>query len=111
MLKKTSRLQGESNFKEVYTSRKYLSSPHFSLHFDFKSDTNSRCAAVIPNNVVNKAHKRNELRRRIFHTFGEHQINSHDPLRIIITGRKGIEKLTFAEMQAELTQLLDRVRY
>lgn len=111
MIAKAHRLTTKAEFSAVYNSGKVLSNNHFRLNFDFHSSDGKAKVAVVASKKVGKATVRNTLRRRAKAVFRTHPLFAHTNFRCIITCKPGVERLAFAELQRELTDLLDRVRY
>jgi ribonuclease P protein component len=109
MLSKAHRISKQSDFSEIYQSRKVVSNQYFRANFDFKAE-NGPLVAVVASKKVGKANVRNDIRRRVKAAFKNHGLFDVKPLRIVITCKPQLADLNKDQLQRSITALLNDIR-
>ncbi|MFW5703005.1 MAG: ribonuclease P protein component [Candidatus Dojkabacteria bacterium] len=111
MINRRNRIRKNSEYQEVFDSKKILSSSSFRLHFDFPADeSEAKLGVVVSKKVSNKASKRNKLKRRIKAITLQHQIWQEGSLRLVVIAKPGSETLKFEQIEEEISGLLDKIK-
>jgi ribonuclease P protein component len=116
VLPKKHRIHKDSDFKEIFSSRKVVYSKYLSINFDFKlknPDTpKPQVAVVTSKKVSNKAHIRNKLRRQIYSIIRETEIyRENKAIRMIVVCKSAILDLSFKEIKQEVENLLQKIKF
>lgn len=85
----------------------FLNSPFFTLRFLKNPLKLTHFSVVVSKKVAKTAVSRNKIRRRAYSVLGK---NVKNPYFIILFGKKGVEKATFAEVEADIKKLLEKVK-
>lgn len=93
----------------------FLNSPFFTLRFLKNPLKLTHFSVVVSKKVAKTAVLRNKIRRRTYSILKKLTKNSKNPLAgqayfIILFGKKGVEKATFAEVEADIKKLLEKVK-
>jgi ribonuclease P protein component len=85
----------------------FLNSSFFTLRF-LKDPLNStHFSVVVAKKVAKTAVSRNKIRRRAYSVLGKTVKN---PYFVILFGKKGVEKATFAEVEADILLALEKAK-
>ncbi len=106
MIPKTNRINRE-DFEKVMKKGGFQSSGLFSLRF-LKNPLNSTHFSVVASKKVAKnAVLRNKIRRRAYSILHK---NIKNPYFIILIRKKGVEKATFTEVEADIISVLEKAK-
>lgn len=107
MLPKSKRLR-TIDFKGFRGTRT-LHTPHFFLRYG-AAPGGAKAAAVVSLATARTAVSRNLLRRRIYATVAQWVKNNGVRAHLVVNAKKGADALSFADIEHELRQALQKVR-
>ncbi len=82
----------------------------FSIRFWKTSGKENRYSVVLPKTTEGKAIGRNRTRRRIYEIIQKNSKNHPKPFIYIVYGKKTAEKLSFREIESEISFLFNKIR-
>lgn len=106
MIPKTSRINRE-DFEKIMKKGGFLNSPFFTLRFLKNPLNTTHFSVVVSKKVAKTAVSRNKIRRRAYSILRKYAKN---PYFAILIGKKGVEKATFSEVEADIKKLLEKVK-
>jgi len=92
-------------FKEVAKKGKSFSYPYFSVKIAPNGENQSRFTFVVSSKVAKRAVDRNKIKRRARNIVAKNLNKIKNPINAIIFFKKGVEKLTFAELQKQINDI------
>jgi len=98
---KSRRLLVKSQFDRVFDKAKRVFFPEFLILFRVKEKGEACIGLAISKKNVNKATQRNRCKRLVRESF---RVNSLPNVDIIFLSRRGLDKLSNAELSTKLTQ-------
>lgn len=104
MLQSSKKLH-KSEFPEIVRKGRTFHSDHLYLRVVF-SDTDSKVAFVVPKKVIKGAIQRNKIKRKGYNILKELDIK---PLKGIFFAKKGIEDVTFQQLEEEIVDILKKI--
>lgn len=104
MLQSSKKLH-KSEFPGILKNGKVFHSPHLYLRVVFDGK-DTELAFVIPKKVVKGAISRNKIKRRGYNILKELEIK---PLKGIFFAKKGINEVSFKNLQEEIISILNKV--
>jgi ribonuclease P protein component len=112
MISKHNRISRD-NFEKVMKKGGFLNSSFFTLRF-LKDPLNSiHFSVVVAKKVAKTAVSRNKIRRRAYSVLGRSVKNPRlrgQAYFVILFGKKGVEKATFAEVEADILLALEKAK-
>ena len=108
MLPKKRRIK-KREFSELLARGAYGASPLFSVRIGrSEPNTPTTFAIVVSKKVSAMAVDRNKLRRRCYHVLRDLAPKIKDSHKIVFFVKKGVEKLSFAELSENIRAILER---
>lgn len=98
-----------SIFQTVLADGKGVRGILFSLRFKKNTKDTNRYSVVVPKAVSKSAVIRNKIRRQIYASLRNTEEVHKKPYTYVIYSRKGVEKLTFAEIDREMAILFNKI--
>jgi ribonuclease P protein component len=106
MLAKKHRIN-KKTIKDVLKKGKGYFSEHLSAKILFTPEKGKKFAFVISSKDVKGAVQRNTLKRRARHIIKENLPNIKEGTQAVFFLKKGVDKLTFAEMKKEINDIFN----
>lgn len=106
MIPKTNRINRE-DFEKVMKKGGFLNSSFFTLRFLKNVENKGNFSVVVAKKVAKTAISRNKIRRRAYSVIGKYV---KTPYFIILFGKKGVEKATFSEVEADIVSVLEKAK-
>ncbi len=109
MLPKKERFTRKS-FSELVSHAARAKAEHVSVTYRHTTDPLKKVSFVISKKVAKSAVARNALRRRGYHAVSSFDPNLLSGLKVIFFFNKGVETLSYPELEGEIHSLLDRIK-
>lgn len=109
MVPKNQRISRE-NFENIMKKGGISHSGLFSLRFLKSEAKTSSFSVVVSKKVTKTAVLRNKIRRRGYSILGKVAKSLNNPYYIIVFAKKGAEKATFVETEAQVLELLKKAK-
>jgi len=94
-------------FEEIFKKGKIFSSSNLSLKIAPTAENRSRFAFVVSSKVAKRAVDRNKIKRRARHIVKKMLPKIEKGLGVIIFFKKGVEKMTFSELEKEINDIFN----